>query len=240
MELEFIKDKVYYKIFDRTYKASSGIYSKHKYKDAAKIAEVNQNIANIEANYAPAKLCILRQVHGNNVVYASENLPAADGSVVVEKNIALSILTADCVPVLFASANGGVIGAAHCGWRSAKAGIIDNIVKMMSIKGARDIKAIIGPSIQQNSYEVDSNYYRDFVAEDTSFKSLFAPSVKSDHYLFDLPGYVAVKLKRANIDVVLHIAENTYSLPEKYPSCRRSYHKGERFSQNILSTIIIK
>ncbi len=240
MELEFIKDKVYYKIFDRTYTASSGIYSEHKYNDDAKIAEIKQNISNIESDYAPSKLCILKQVHGNDVVYASGRGQEADGSVTMKSSMALSILTADCVPVLFASADGAVIGAAHCGWRSAKADIIDNIAKMMKAKGASDIKAIIGPSIQQDSYEVDSEYYTDFVADDAAFKSLFVPSKKPGYYMFDLPGYVAGKLEKAGIELFLHIAEDTYLMQEKYPSCRRSYHKGEKFSQNILSTIIIR
>lgn len=240
MELEFIKDKVYYKIFDRTYTASSGIYSEHKYNDATKIAELRQNISNIESAYAPSKLCILKQVHGNDVVYASGNAQEADGSVTTDANMALSVLTADCVPVLFASADGAVIGAAHCGWKSAKADIIDNIDKMMKAKGANNIKAIIGPSIQQDSYEVDSGYYSNFIEDDDAYKSLFVPSKKPGYYMFDLPGYVASKLEKAGIELFLHIAEDTYSMQEKYPSCRRSYHNGEQFSQNILSTIIIR
>ena len=244
MELEFIKNKVYYKIFDRTYTASSGIYSKHKYTDAAKLAEVQQNIDHIKSKYSAKELIILKQVHGSEVICTDsidhQHQLEADGSVTTKKNIALSVLTADCVPVLFASANGNVIGAAHCGWKGAKANLITEIRKMMVNKGAKNIKAVIGPSIQQKSYEVDKNYYQDFINNDSACKNLFIPSNNKDRYMFSLSGYVKQKLEQENIELLLHIDDDTYSMPEKYPSYRRSTHGKETYSQNILSTIIMR
>ena len=244
MELEFITDKVYYKIFDRTYTGYSGIYSKHKYNDAVKLAEVQKNIDNVKLDCCAEELIILKQVHGIDIVCADSidytNQYEADGSVTTKKGIALSVLIADCVPVLFSSSDGKVIGAAHCGWKSAKENIISNIRKTMEAKGASNINAIIGPSIQQRSYEVDRIFYQDFTKDDVECKDLFIPSKKKEHYMFDLPGYVKKKLKKEGIYLLNHIDEDTYSMPEKYPSCRRSYHKGEKFSQNILSTIIIR
>ena len=245
MELEFIKDKVYYKIFDRTSTVSSGIYNKHKFNDAAKLAEIEKNINNIQTKYFAKALIILKQVHGNKVISTDsieeeQAQPEADAAVTVAKNIALSIFTADCVPVLLASSDGAVIGAAHCGWKSAKDNIIANIYKTMVSKGARDIKAIIGPSIQQSSYEVDMGYYQNFVNDDADCAVFFIPSVNENHFMFDLSGYVAKKLEQANIELVTHIKDDTYSMPEKYPSYRRSTHTGEVYSQNILSTIVIR
>jgi YfiH family protein len=244
MELEFIKDKVYYKIFDRTYTASSGIYSKHKHKDAAKIAKIQQNIDNIKTNFNAEELVILKQVHGNAVICADttgcKQQLEADGSVSTRKNIALSVLTADCVPVLFASADGQVIGAAHCGWKSAKDGLIKQVISMMKSKNATNIKAIIGPSIQQKSYEVSADYYHNFVNDEASCKHLFITSCTKNHYMFDLSGYVKHKLEQEKIELFLHIDEDTYSMPEKYPSYRRSIHGKEAYTHNILSTIMIK
>ena len=244
MELEFIKDKVYYKIFDRTYTASSGIYSKHKHKDAVKLAKIQQNIDNIKSEYNAKELVILKQIHGNAVICADstdcrEQLEA-DGSVTTHKNIALSVLTADCVPVLFASADGQVIGAAHCGWKSAKGTLIKEIGTIMQNKGATNIKAIIGPSIQQKSYEVNAEYYNDFVTEEKSCQDLFIESNNKNHYMFDLSGYVKRKLEQENIKLFLHIDDDTYSMPEKYPSYRRSTHAKEVYTHSILSTIIIR
>jgi YfiH family protein len=244
MELELIKDKVYYKIFDRTYTASSGIYSKHKHKDAAKLAKIQQNIDNIKTECKAKELVILKQVHGNSVICADttdcEQQLEADGSVTKRKNIALSVLTADCVPVLFASADGQVIGAAHCGWKSAKSDLIKQVSLMMKSKNATNIKAIIGPSIQQKSYEVSADYYHDFVSDEAACKHLFIASSRENHYMFDLIGYVKHKLEQENIELFLHIDDHTYSMPEKYPSYRRSVHSEEAYTHNILSTIMIK
>ncbi len=244
MEIEFIKNKVYYKIIDKTYTNSSGIYSLHKYNDAVKLAQVQQNIDNIKTEFDANELFILNQVHGNAVVLADnmdlKKQPEADASVTTQKKIALAVLTADCIPVLFASDDGAVIGAAHCGWRSAKSNIITNVRKMMQDKAAKKIKAIIGPAIAQKSYEVDVNYYHDFISEDDDIKELFLPSSIDNHFMFDLVGFVKKKLQKENIELVHNVSEDTYSMPEKYPSYRRSFHEGTQYSQNILSTIIIR
>lgn len=244
MEIEFIKNKVYYRIIDRTYTNSSGIYNLHKYTDAVKLAQVKQNIDNIKTDLKASDLFIMNQVHGNTVVVVDnidfKKQPEADASITTQKNIALGVLTADCVPVLFASDNGAVIGAAHCGWKSAKANIIANVQRMMENKGATKIKAIIGPAIAQKSYEVDANYCHDFISEGDDIRELFQPSNKENHFMFDLVGFVIKKLKKENIELVHNMQEDTYSTPEKYPSYRRSFHEGTQYSQNILSTIIIR
>lgn len=244
MEIKFIKNKVYYKIIDRTYTNSSGIYSLHKYTDAVKLAQLQKNIDNIKAELNADDLLIMNQVHGNDVIFVDnidlKQQPQADASITTRKKVALGVLTADCVPVLFASDNGMVIGAAHCGWKSAKLNIITNVRKMMENKGANKIKAIIGPAIAQKSYEVDAKYYHDFVSEGDDIKELFQPSRRENHFMFDLIGFVIKKLQKENIELVHNMEEDTYSMPEKYPSYRRSFHDGEQYSQNILSTIIIR
>jgi copper oxidase (laccase) domain-containing protein len=58
--------------------------------------------------------------------------------------------------------------------------------------------------------------------------------------MFDLPAYVRSKLYMLGIDKILHINEDTYSNPDKYPSYRRSCNNGETYKENILSTIMIR
>jgi len=239
METEFIKNKVYYNIIDRTYTNSSGIYSLHKCTDAVKLAQVQKNIYNIKTNLNAEDLFIMNQVHGNDNIDLKKQ-PQADASITTRPKVALGILTADCVPVLFASDDGRVIGAAHCGWKSAKSNIITNVRKMMQDRGANKIKAIIGPAIAQKSYEVDAKYYHDFISEGDEIKELFQPSNRENYFMFDLVGFVIKKLTKENIELVHNIEEDTYSMSEKYPSYRRSCHNGEQYSQNILSTIIIR
>ena len=244
MEIEFIKDKVYYKIFDRTYTASSGKYGKHRAENAAILAETQKNIDVIQNEYNAHGLVILKQVHGTEILDADntnyQSQEEADGSITTKKNVALGILTADCVPVLLASADGSVIGAAHCGWKGAKNNIITHLYNKMKQHGAKQIKALIGPSIQQKSYEVDAKYYQDFIHDDRSYKKFFIGSKNKNHYMFDLPGYVRLKLEQENIEIAVTIEDDTYELEDKYPSFRRCTHRNEKYSQNILSTIIIR
>ena len=245
MELELIKNKVYCKIFDKTYKASSGIYSLHKYCDAAKLTEVATNISAIREDLKAKEILILKQVHGNHVVHAEQvnmlEQPEADASTSSCQGIALSVLTADCVPVLLASVKGDIIGAAHCGWKGTKLNIIHQVKMKMHERGAKDIKAIIGPAIQQQSYEVSSEYRESFLTENPSYDELFLPSKKQEYFMFDLVGLVIRKLKAEQIQVEHVIQHDTYSMPEQYPSYRRAYHQGKQSAEtNILSTIIMR
>src|SRR3546814_11031217 len=85
--------------------------------------------------------------------WVREDAPKADAMVTRELGLALGILTADCVPVLFAEAEAGVVGAAHAGWKGALTGVIEATVAAMTALGAepRRIVAGIGPAISQRS-----------------------------------------------------------------------------------------
>ena len=85
----------------------------------------------------------------------------------------------------------------------------------MKAKDAIDINAIIGPSIQQKSYEVDELFYQDFVNDDLDCKNLFIPSKTKGHYMFDLPGYIKKQLVKEGIRLINHIDDDTYSMPGK-------------------------
>lgn len=218
--LPLIKDKVYYKFFikDRTE------------KNRQKFAE---------------NLLWLKQIHSTDVVDADyldnlETETVADASVASEHNLTLSVMTADCVPVLFSCRDGKVIGAAHCGWRSAKDGIIANTVKMMNTKGSTHIKALIGPAIRQKSYEVSNDFYNSFLTDNPIYTKFFIPGNDPDKYMFDLPDFVRFKLHESGINDITDIGEDTYTMPEKYPSYRRHCHTGEEYNKHILSTIVIK
>jgi YfiH family protein len=245
MPKEFIANKVYYKIFDKTYKQSSHIYTRYRRGNEEKIAEIEQNRQAILSQLSATNIFFLHQIHSNKVIdtdnfKSCDMEPQGDAFVTTKAGLALAIQTADCVPILCSSSNGEVIGAAHCGWRGTKLGIIANLIDIMRRKGASTIKAIIGPSIQQQSYEVDQEYYNSFIDEEANYAKFFLPSKNSGHYMFDLPGLVGHKLKEAGISDITKIIEDTYTMHEKYPSYRRSYHSGEQYKESILSTIIIR
>lgn len=243
---EFIKNKVYYSIFDRSYKSSTHAYARYKTTDAAKLAEITNNISAIKKEFQCKDMLILQQVHGDVVIDADNMMdydiePEADAATTTKKDLILAIKTADCVPVILSSNDGTIIGAAHCGWRGAKANIIDKLATMMRNKGCKTIKALIGPAIRQDSYEVDENFYISFLKDNSSHNDFFIKSsLNIDRYMFDLPGFIRFKLRSSDVNDIVSIEEDTYSMFDKYPSFRRSSHTQEIYNQNILTTIAIK
>lgn len=127
--------------------------------------------------------------------------PEADAMVTSAPGIALGILTADCAPVLFADAEARVIGAAHAGWKGAFTGVLENTVAEMEKLGAsRDrIKAVIGPCIGPESYEVSDAFVTRFTDSDIGLGFFFTPN-RPGHALFDLPAYVLYRLGNAGVE----------------------------------------
>lgn len=144
------------------------------------------------------------QIHSALVVTIDSDGPyertEADAMVTNQPGIALGILTADCAPVLFADAQGGVIGAAHAGWKGALGGVLKNTVDAMERLGASRtrIQAVIGPCIGPESYEVGDEFLEHFGPGNTAF---FTPG-RPGHAFFDLPGYVQNRLEKLGISAM--------------------------------------
>lgn len=201
------------------------------------------SIANVEKNrdlMATAlgveadRLVSAFQIHSPQVIVATEPWPAAlrphaDGIVTRARGLAIGVTTADCGPVLLAEPQAGVIGAAHAGWRGALAGIIEATVTAMQGLGAArgQIRAALGPMIRQRHYEVGADLIERFAAEDPAAKPFFAPAVRPGHAMFDLAGYVGVRLRRAGIEQVEDLDACTYGDPELFFSYRRASHRGD-------------
>ncbi len=180
-----------------------------------------------------SELTTLYQIHSAKVITVTspislDDRPEADAIVTRTPGIALGILTADCVPVLFHDAAAKVVGAAHAGWKGAIGGVTDNCIKAMEALGAKrgDITAAIGPCIAQESYEVDAQFRDRFLDDDTTNAAFFVPG-KAGHYQFDIAGYVADRLAGAGIKQVHQCSLDTYAAAQRYYSYRRSCHKGE-------------
>ncbi len=193
------------------------------------------------------QLAMIKQVHGINCVTIDEapllgTEIEADGHVTTNKNVVLAITTADCVPVLFHDAKNGVIGACHAGWRGALAGITSSTTQKMLESGAQleNIEAIVGPCIQQVSYEVDSNFYQSFLAEDAQNRTFFIDSSKAGHYMFDLPGYLIKKLKADGIKIIINSAIDTLKEEDKFFSYRRNTLRNTKLDGYVLSVIGLK
>ncbi len=191
--------------------------------------------------FGSKSVALVEQKHTNKVVLVNEYgaSPIADGQVSNKNNIALAVLTADCVPILLADEAAGLVATVHAGWRGARADIMTNAIEQMRVLGAKNITAIIGPCIRQESYEVSDDFYKDFIQESVSYKEFFIPSIKPSHYMFDLPGYVKAKLAGLKIKQILDIERNTYEEEENFFSFRRATHNPNSLMGNIVSVIML-
>jgi len=227
---------------------STGIYSSLNCGPGSndRPEDIDQNRARVMAalELPPQALRTLYQVHGRTVVRVdgtepSDFRPQADAMVTAARGVALGILTADCVPVLFADPVAGVIGAAHAGWQGALAGVTDAILIEMEQLGAqpRQVIAALGPAISAESYEVGPDFPAPFLSNDRTAESFFRPSAQPGHHLFDLPGYIEERLKRAEIGYIERLNWDTYSNADKFFSFRRATHLGEPDYGRELSVI---
>lgn len=180
-----------------------------------------------------ADLRTLYQVHSAAVAtvgddWDEDRRPHADALVTDRPGVLLGILTADCVPVLFADPAAGVVGAAHAGWKGALAGVTDACVAAMEALGAdrARIAAAIGPCIARASYEVDDAFLTRFGETDPANERFFAPG-RAGHHRFDLEAYVTARLAAAGIGRIEALGLDTYGDPARFYSYRRATHRGE-------------
>jgi polyphenol oxidase len=103
----------------------------------------------------------MRQVHSSTVRYAGADWPAepaepCDGLFTDVAGLVLGVLVADCVPVLVAEPQVGLVGVAHAGRQGMQAGVVSALVAAMASAGARAelMHAVIGPAICGGCYEV--------------------------------------------------------------------------------------
>lgn len=182
------------------------------------------------ALHLPGEPLWLRQVHGVDVAEGSQDPdePTADAAVARGPGKVLAILTADCLPVLFASADGGSIGAAHAGWRGLAAGVLENTVAAMAADGVR---AWLGPAIGAASYEVGEEVRAAFVDVDASAAGAFV-ATRPGHWTCDLYALARLRLAAAGVMDVSGGGFDTFSDPRLY-SYRRDGAVSGRFASLI-------
>jgi YfiH family protein len=197
------------------------------------LASAHENRARATAAVLPgARLVGVYQVHGITCAEAGAwdeaARPHADALVTDRPGLLLSILTADCAPVLLADVEAGVVGAAHAGWKGALGGVCEATIAAMERLGARRgrIAAAIGPCIAQSSYEVDEAFAARFVEADAASTGCFAPG-RPGHLQFDLEGFVAARLKASGIGAVERLGLDTYADEARFFSYRRATHRAE-------------
>lgn len=205
----------------------------------------NRAICAERLGISPGSLVTAFQVHGTAVAEVSipwdaDGRPKADALVTVRRGVAIGILTADCTPVLLADPSAGVIGAAHAGWKGAKAGVTDAVVAAMIRHGAKaaNIIAAIGPTISAASYEVGPEFQQAFLDDDPAASRFFRDGPSGRPH-FDLPGFVESRLTALGLAAVERMDADTYAAPDRFFSFRRSCHAGEHDYGRQLSAIAL-
>jgi len=176
---------------------------------------VGDNSRSVDVNWQRARRLMprgvrfaqLKQVHGEaiNVIGPrpdADRGPEGDGLVTAMSGVVLCIFTADCVPVLLADKERGVIGALHAGWRGTLAGITGAGVRAMVRQGARASRvcALLGPSIGPCCYEVDDELARRFERRFERAHTHVHPSDRAGKAYLDLRGIVADQLVVAGLE----------------------------------------
>jgi polyphenol oxidase len=155
-----------------------------------------------------ARLAELGQVHGDQVVVVGPEGPGhgvhghlhgiGDGLVTAQPGITLSVRAADCVPVLFADAEAGVIGACHCGRPGVVAGIVPETLAAMRELGATEVTAWVGPHVCGRCYEVPHAMQDDVATVEPVTRATTSWGTPS----LDLGAGVRAQLAREGVEVV--------------------------------------
>lgn len=222
--------------FTREDGVSSGIYQSlngglGSRDDPAHVAENRRRMAEW-MGVTPDKFISVHQVHSPDVVVANGpwqgDRPRADALVTRTEGIAIGVTAADCGPVLFADAGARVIGAAHAGWKGALTGVLESTIDAMEKLGAdrTGIVAAIGPLIRQNSYEVGAEFVERFLDADAENGVFFIPADRDGHSMFDLGGFIRMRLENAGVLMIDDLGVDTYA-DERFYSYRRSVHRKE-------------
>lgn len=188
----------------------------------------------------------LHQAHGTRSVIVDANGPqedtyGADALITNTYGVRIGVKTADCVPILLYEPENHVIAAIHSGWKGTVANItaltINKMERVWDVRPEK-MKALIGPCIHVEAFEVGDEVYDAFSAAGYVDFCHRMPSFGTDRgvkWHVDLPGICRLQLKEAGLQDIETRSECTFTLHHDFYSARRL---GKDFgSQRILSCI---
>jgi len=236
--------------FTRQGGVSSGLYASlnggvGSQDDPACVAENRRRMAEhlgVEARH----LLVPYQIHSADALIVSEPFaerPRCDALVTNMPGLALGVTGADCGIVLFAAPQARVIGAAHAGWKGALSGVLEATLAAMEKLGAarETIRAVLGPTIAQQSYEVGPEFAERFTEVSPDYARFFVPSARESHAMFDLPGFIGMRLRAAGVQSFCNLALDTYVNEESFYSYRRSVHRKEAdYGRQVAAIALVK
>ena len=180
----------------------------------------------------PQTPIFLTQTHSTRVIqlpYSGQNLEA-DAVYTNVPHQVCAIMTADCLPVLFTTASGNEVAAAHAGWRGLCDGVLEETVKCFQTK-PEDIIAWFGPAIGPTAFQVGIDVVKQFVAIDEKAKLAFQPDViEEGKYLGNLYQIATQRLNNLGITQIYGGNHCTFNEKELFFSYRRDNQTGRMAS----------
>ena len=167
------------------------------------ISSEKSQILKVFTKFEDIPIQYMNQVHGNNLetIFSYSSLPIdeTDSLFSSTSNIALGVLTADCLPIALSKNDGSEFAMLHAGWKGLLSGVIESTLTSFT-KGCSDVSAWIGPSISQKNYEVGNDLYESFIDKDDGSESNF---IEKGNYkwLFSLHGEAKRILGKYDINV---------------------------------------
>ena len=236
-------DGIHHGFFTRHGGASSGIYDSLNgglgSKDDTRIVSKNRDRAAAALGGNGDEICGLFQIHSALVHEARPDhpRPEGDGLVADSPRLTLTILTADCAPILMLDRRRHLIGACHAGWRGAVQGIAEATIDQMVHQGAKinDLVAVIGPAIRQPSYQVGGDLRDAVLAASPWAGGCFKEDDEVGKFRFDLPGYILLRLGQKGVESAA-LDVDTYD-DDRFFSHRRATHLGQPDSGRLISMI---
>ena len=169
------------------------------------ISPEKSRILKVFTKFEDIPIQYMDQVHGNKLetILSHSSLPIneTDSLFSSTSNLALGVLTADCLPIALSKKDGSEFAMLHAGWKGLLSGVIESTLTSFT-KGCSDVSAWIGPSISQKNYEVGNDLYESFVNKDDESESNFKEK-GYDKWLFSLHGEAKRILGKYNINVDL-------------------------------------
>ena len=222
--------------FSRKNGVSKGIYESLNCgigsKDQEENVKKNLDIVSKKFNIKKDSLALMHQTHSNKVeiIVKRNNLERikCDAMLTKDNEIALSVLTADCLPILIYEKRKEIIGCIHAGWKGAVNGIIENTLKKLEeMNGSiKQLVVSLGPCISQKNYEVKNDFYSEFIKKSKNNDSFFFKNEKKT-FNFDLRGFVIKKFKDLDVLEIDNVAIDSFASENEYFSHRRAKKLGQ-------------
>lgn len=149
----------------------------------------------------PATPRWLNQVHGEEVIYVADTdgeMPTADAAWTDVPGCVLSVMTADCLPLLLTSKTGDCVAAVHGGWRGLLAGVVQNTVATLPASG-NQLQAWLGPAIGPSAFEVGAEVREKFVEKSADFEKCFRVGDVKGKFIADIYAIGRLCLRHAGV-----------------------------------------